>query len=178
MGTLNLCLKVPKKMQKTRDESDISKLRKRTQKNGQHLYVIFFTVFECFLTPGLLNWFLFFSSVQAPWETSLEYLQRGPAEKKNKDANDHASIIILFYMYSVLLFWAAYFPRPEINKRKLIDFMPPLTNWRGRNQPETSWAGSATLGYKSWDRLMIQLGPSNTQKNSGASSCKLELARF
>ena len=62
-------------------------------------------------------------------------------------------------MYSVLLFWAAYFPRPEINKRKLIDFMPPLTNWRGRNQPETSWAGSATLGYKSWARLIFQLRP-------------------
>ena len=29
VGTLNLCLKVPEKMQKTRDESDHSKLRKR-----------------------------------------------------------------------------------------------------------------------------------------------------
>ena len=28
VGTLNLCLKMPKKMQKTRDESDHSRLRK------------------------------------------------------------------------------------------------------------------------------------------------------
>ena len=39
MGTLNLCLKVPKKMQKTRDESNQSRLKKRqkTTENGQHM---------------------------------------------------------------------------------------------------------------------------------------------
>ena len=39
VGTLNLCLKVPEKMQKTTDECDHSRLRKRpkTAKNRQHL---------------------------------------------------------------------------------------------------------------------------------------------
>ena len=39
VGTLNLCLKVPKKMQKTRNQSDHPRLRKRpkTVKNRRHL---------------------------------------------------------------------------------------------------------------------------------------------
>ena len=53
VGTLNLCLKVPKKMQKTRDESDQSRLRKRpktTEKRSNYEIGRFLTVFGRFFS--------------------------------------------------------------------------------------------------------------------------------
>ena len=48
MGTLNLCLKVPEKMQKTRDESDHCRLRKR-QKTAKNKPILHLTDFWQFL---------------------------------------------------------------------------------------------------------------------------------
>ena len=47
VGTLNLCLKVPKKMQKTRNQSDHPILRKRpkTVKNQTNSNVVYFWQF-------------------------------------------------------------------------------------------------------------------------------------
>ena len=78
VGTLNLCLKVPKRMQKTRDESDQSRLRKRpktTEKRSKYEFGRFLTVFGRFLSLDWSDWFLVFSSVQAPRDTRLEYPQ-------------------------------------------------------------------------------------------------------
>ena len=52
VGTLNLCLKVPKKMQNTRDESDHSKLRKR-QKTAKNSKTWVWPIFEILLTFSL-----------------------------------------------------------------------------------------------------------------------------
>ena len=52
VGTLNLCLKMPKQMQKTRNQSDHPYMRKRqkTVKNQSNSYFVVFVVFGRFLS--------------------------------------------------------------------------------------------------------------------------------
>ena len=52
VGTLNLCLKMPEKMQKTRNESDHPGLRKHPKKWPILILVNFFMVFGGFLSTG------------------------------------------------------------------------------------------------------------------------------
>ena len=65
VGTLNLCLKVPKKMQKTRNQSDHPRLRKRpkTVKNRPNSNVAFCWQFlDIFSAPNELKFFFVTSS--------------------------------------------------------------------------------------------------------------------
>ena len=78
MGTLNLCLKMPEKMQKTRNESDHPGLRKRQKivKNCQFgLYPVLATFWNFFSAQDERINFSSFACCQATWDTSLEYPQ-------------------------------------------------------------------------------------------------------
>ena len=57
VGTLNLCLKVPEQMQKTRNQFDHTRLRKRQKlsKIGQIQILQFFCSFWAFSQPRVLS---------------------------------------------------------------------------------------------------------------------------
>ena len=79
MGTLNLCLKMPDTMQKTRHKSDHPGLRKRS-KTIENWVKSNFVLFQQFLDvfsshDNRIN-FSSFALCQASQDTSLEYPQR------------------------------------------------------------------------------------------------------
>ena len=82
MGTLNLCLKMPEKMQKTKNESDHPGLRKRpkTKKNEIFDFAQFSTVFGCFLSPERSDQFFVFCIVSGVTRSMFTGLTKGTME--------------------------------------------------------------------------------------------------
>ena len=80
MGTLNLCLKMPEKMQETRNESDHHGLRKR-QKTGEKTLFDFLQI-QQFLDVFLahVDWIKFWLGLTPPLMARLSYCFRTPCK--------------------------------------------------------------------------------------------------